>query len=214
MGGEATNSKQVGRPRRVRKDDAVKQDSVEAQYRELAVLCLKGVREAWDELYRKFTPLIRTTAIRCRVPSHCVEDVVNETFLGLLKSLTKGNYDPSRAELKTYIVGIATKTAVDYWHRFRMTQSQEGEVEERLPAETESRPDVLLEQMERQEIMRNAVKKLKELCRELLRLRYWEGLSFAEIGIILGSTERAVRTREGRCKDRLRDTLRAGGITP
>lgn len=53
-------------------------------------------------------------------------------------------------------------------------------------------------------ILRVAFKRLGDRCRELLRLRYMEELSFKEIVPLLGGGEKTLAVQAGRCLDELK----------
>jgi RNA polymerase sigma-70 factor (ECF subfamily) len=55
--------------------------------------------------------------------------------------------------------------------------------------------------------VREALAKLRQSDREILTLSHWDDLSPAEIGIVLGVSQGAVRVRLHRAKRRLRDVL-------
>lgn len=57
------------------------------------------------------------------------------------------------------------------------------------------------------EILRQAMAKLKEGCRTLLRLRYYRGFRFREIAEQLGYSTNSMGTRIGRCIDGLRGII-------
>lgn len=181
---------------------------------ELMKLCLEGRKEAWDEMYRRFTPLIRHIARSCEVPSHYVQDVLQETFVGLDASLKKGNYDPNRAKLSTFIGGIANRISRKYRGRFHgIYLENDGSAVDDIPAGEGSRHDRRLERLQILELVKDAVRSLKEVCREILWLRYREGLCYDEIAAILGGKTGALRQRALRCRNGLKEILEARGIT-
>ena len=64
----------------------------------------KGVESAWEDLIAKYEGRL-TAFVRSRLRDvHIVDDVVQETFLGFLRSLP--HYDPTR-ELESYLFTIA-----------------------------------------------------------------------------------------------------------
>lgn len=55
------------------------------------------------------------------------------------------------------------------------------------------------------DILRAAMQRLPEAHRTLLQLTYWDGLSAAEAGVVLGCSEQAIWKRISRAKAALRD---------
>ena len=61
--------------------------------------------------------------------------------------------------------------------------------------------------------MREAVARLPAADREVLAMRTFEGLSFDEVGYLLGIDPPAARKRHGRALIRLHAILAEGGLT-
>ena len=71
----------------------------------------------------------------------------------------------------------------------------------------QSKHDPHWEQLERAELLqllRGAFKSLGEKCRQLLRLRYYDELSFKEISRLLGAKENTLVVQSRRCIDELK----------
>jgi RNA polymerase sigma-70 factor (ECF subfamily) len=81
-----------------------------------------------------------------------------------------------------------------------------GRLADRLAAVTSS-PSAGLRRRERGERVRAALGRLPERDREVLSLRYLEGLSTAEAAAVLGVTEGATKVRLLRAMQRLRDLM-------
>ena len=61
--------------------------------------------------------------------------------------------------------------------------------------DSQTGPSTALSRAERCEVVRAAIEKLDPVDREILALRYFDGLSFAQIGAILGLKENTANTR-------------------
>jgi RNA polymerase sigma factor (sigma-70 family) len=61
-----------------------------------------------------------------------------------------------------------------------------------------------LERAELLQLLRGAFKSLGEKCRKLLRLRYYDELSFKEISTLLGAKENTLVVQARRCLDELK----------
>ncbi|MCA8952080.1 MAG: sigma-70 family RNA polymerase sigma factor [Planctomycetes bacterium] len=75
------------------------------------------------------------------------------------------------------------------------------------PARTITEPPVHAERSERQAWMRLALEMLSPDDREVIRLRVWEGRTFADIGTVLNLGDEAVRMRYRRALPRLAEKL-------
>ena len=140
---------------------------------------------------------------------HLAEDLTQEVFLNLHRALP--TYDPARA-LKPWVFTIATNKVRDHW-RSRRHRDAQGEVElvpDDGPERAASRaagPSQVLEERERADVIARAIGELPEALRTALVLRWFEGLSFEEIGRIVDRNEVAVRKRFSRALGELRRTL-------
>ena len=75
------------------------------------------------------------------------------------------------------------------------------------PMRSVTQPPTQVERNERAEWMRLALEMLPPGDREVIRLRVWEGKTFAEIGTVLNLGDEAVRKRFRRALPRLADKL-------
>lgn len=128
-----------------------------------------------------------------------VDDVVQET---LVKALEKG---PRKSEALMAWLRTVTRNLAYKSYRTQARRSAREEVaarEERLPATADmvARGEVL-------EQLTAAVMELPESAREVILLRYYEGLSHAEIGERLGLAAGAVRMRVHRAQRTLQEAL-------
>jgi RNA polymerase sigma-70 factor, ECF subfamily len=154
----------------------------------------RGSRAAFEELYARYCgPLYGFFRRRVESPQRA-EDLAQETFLAVIRGASR--YEP-RALVRTYLYGIALKLlAVERRQRNR----------DPLPAEfasdtaTSSRPDTAL-------WVRQAIAKLDDSDREILMLREYEQLSYAEIGKLLWLPVNTVRSRLFRARIALRQHL-------
>jgi len=126
------------------------------------------------------------------------EDATQETFL---RVYTKMNtYQPDR-KLSSWILAIASHHCIDRLRRRRAdTVSLDTEpIAEAVPA-TSGGPEETVLRREAQDEVQRAVDQLDPSYRVPLILRYWHGLSYAEIAEVLGLTVQAVKSRLHRAR--------------
>jgi RNA polymerase sigma-70 factor (ECF subfamily) len=134
------------------------------------------------------------------------EEAVQDAFVRAHRALTT-RYDEARTrelDLRAWLFRIARNAAAalpdgDSWHETALRVVPDG------PAEVESR--------ERAEFLGSALAQLDASDRELLQLRFIEGLAYAEITELAGGTEAAVRGKVFRALQRLRGLLPAEEVT-
>ena len=143
----------------------------------------------------------RSTLLRLAVllvdDSHSAEDVVQEAFLGLQRQRDKV-LEP--AAVFGYLRTSVVHRAHDVLRRRRTVRRQLRAVE---PDSDEPADAELLLTEEHREVL-SAVRRLPPKQREVVVLRYWSGLSEAEIASTLGISRGAVKSQASRALDKLK----------
>ncbi len=157
----------------------------------------KGSAESFNELFLRYKqPIYGFFRRRTADPQHA-EGLSQETFLVLLRAATR--YEP-RALFRTYLYAIAFKILRAHRRKaaFRATFfGQPKSVPD--PAKQDATESALW--------VRRAVEKLERIDREVLLLREFEQLSYAEIADLLQLPLNTVRSRLFRARAALRDLL-------
>ncbi|MBX3003617.1 MAG: RNA polymerase sigma factor [Anaerolineales bacterium] len=127
------------------------------------------------------------------------EELTAQTFLAALERLPHYTH---KGYFAAWLFAIARHKAAD---SFRRPPAEPLQAAAQLGAEQ----DVLADFSERElhAALRQHIAALPAQHAELLRLRYVAGLSFAEIGALLGRSEGAVKKSIYRCLDRLQRQL-------
>jgi len=139
--------------------------------------------------------------------THQAEDLAQETFLQVHRALD--SYDPAR-DPRPWLFTIATNKLRDHWRAqaarggSREVSLEADELGERAAAFV---PVELAGEEELASAARAAIRALPEGLRAPLTLRLDEGLSFEELGRILGCNEVAARKRYSRALAALRARL-------
>lgn len=157
----------------------------------------QGSPEAFTELFHRYRqPIYAFFHRRLADPNHA-EELVQETFLALLRSATR--YEP-RALFRTYLYAIAFKILRAHRRKAIFRAAFFGGPET-IPDPT--RQDAT----EAALFVRRAVAKLDATDREILLLREFEQLSYAEIADLLRLPMNTVRSRLFRARIALRQLL-------
>jgi len=132
------------------------------------------------------------------------EELAQETFLAVLRASSR--YEP-RALFRTYLYAIGFKILGAHRRKaaFRATF---------LGTTAEGPEPALQNAMDAEVSLRQAVGKLERLDREILLLREFEQLSYAEIAELLSLPVNTVRSRLFRARMALRDLLAAPAPKP
>jgi len=157
----------------------------------------QGSSEAFSELFRRYKPPIYGFFYR-RLPDPAhAEELTQETFLALLRAASR--YQP-RALFRTYLYAIALKILRSHRRKFIFRATFFGRANSALdPAKRDATESALW--------VRRAVEKLDALDREILLLREFDQLSYAEIADLLRLPLNTVRSRLFRARNALRTLL-------
>jgi RNA polymerase sigma-70 factor (ECF subfamily) len=128
------------------------------------------------------------------------EDLVAETFLVVWRRFDEL---PSRDGELFWLYGIAGRV----FSNLRRSRQRSLRLEVRLAAEREAGNQVPRYSMEDIEELMKALGSLSQSERELIQLAYWEKLSYREIGVVLGCSEKAAGIRLSRARQSLRERL-------
>jgi RNA polymerase sigma-70 factor, ECF subfamily len=157
----------------------------------------KGSSEAFTELFSRYKQrLYGFFRRRVAEPAHA-EELTQETFIALLRAASR--YEP-RALFRTYLYAIGFKILRAHRRKavFRAT----------FLGHPNSAPDPSKRDATESGLwVRGAVKKLEPMDREILLLREFEELSYAEIADLLQLPLNTVRSRLFRARTALRNLL-------
>ena len=137
--------------------------------------------------------------VYCVALSHCrdaaaAEDVAQEAFLKAYRSMD-GFRKQSR--VKTWLYSVARNTAVDYVRRRR--KEQPARIPDRAaPEPAEDRSGRVME----------VINGLREDYREIMLLRYVQGLTYTEIARTVGASAASVGEKLFRIRELVREKLR------
>ncbi len=159
-----------------------------------------GKRECLDELIAFYYPAILRYCLWHMPDRESAMDAVQETFLKLVRFLDK--YE-NRGAFRSFLYRIAANTCIDL-KRSRMATEPLTET----VAETISVPENGYQTVEDRQLLTGALAHLDSQERELILLRYGQGLKLREISDITGLPLRTVQTKLFRAVKRLREALR------
>jgi RNA polymerase sigma-70 factor (ECF subfamily) len=157
----------------------------------------KGSSFAFDELFSRYKQPVYGFFRRRVAESTQAEELTQETFVALLRAAAR--YEP-RALFRTYLYAIGFKILRAHRRKAAFRATFFGQ---RNSAPDPSKPDATESGL----WVRRAVEKLESMDREILLLREFEQLSYAEIADLLQLPLNTVRSRLFRARTALRDLL-------
>jgi RNA polymerase sigma-70 factor (ECF subfamily) len=169
-----------------------------------------GDLEAFKFLVLKYTSHIYNFTARLTDRENAL-DITQETFIKAWKSLHK--FDVNKASFKTWLFTIAKNTTTDFLRKKKIstfTDIEDKDADESFEnsiVDEDLLPDKIAEKMEDAEFLNETLAKLSKNENEILVLHYQEGLTFDEIGKILGEPLNTVKSKHRRALAKLRNML-------
>jgi RNA polymerase sigma factor (sigma-70 family) len=146
-----------------------------------------GEWEAFDVLYQRYLPRVYNR-LRALVPPEYVEDLTQEVFLAVIRSLDRFERDSA---FSTWLYAITSHKVSDYYRRRgkredmeHLFHNQEAHLVSRDPWPRAE--DITL--------VRQMLLRLPERYREVLLLRFAEGLPFKEVARVLDLSLEATKS--------------------
>ena len=178
--------------------------------RALVVSCLEGNDDAWARLIEKYKGLIFSIPLRYGASRDDAADIFQAVCVELFNELPRlRNIDSVRPWLMT----VAAHQSFHWKQKQRKKNAREvaGLEVDDLPAML---PPEIAAELEREQLVREAIARLPARCQEMMRLLFWEDppLTYVEVGRRLGLATGSIGFVRGRCLDRLQKALRELGL--
>ncbi|MEE8119263.1 MAG: RNA polymerase sigma factor [Gammaproteobacteria bacterium] len=158
----------------------------------------RGDRKAHEVIYRTFSGPVYTLARRMLRNSEAADEILQETFLEVLRKLKQYRFEaPLGAWIRRIAVNKSLMHMRSYWNRFR----------DHFDASLESQFGTLDDQAARELDIRSAMDLLSAPARVVLWLHTAEGYTHEEIGNMLGKSPSYSKSQLARALEKLRATL-------
>jgi RNA polymerase sigma-70 factor (ECF subfamily) len=159
-------------------------------------------KEEFANVYEEFFPKLYRYVFH-RVEDHATsEDLVSQVFFKALKNL--GKFDADKGNVSTWLYSIASNAIVDHYRKDEAHASIE-DFEEALSYQT--RHGETIDAGIRLDQVMDSLRKLPLKNQEIIALRIFEELPFAEIAKIVGIGESAAKMGFARGIEALKNSL-------
>jgi RNA polymerase sigma factor (sigma-70 family) len=192
-------------PRSLRGPDVTWSDS------RLIQACLNGNELAWAALIAKYKNLIYSIPVKYGASPEDAADIFQSVCLELFSALPRLR---KRAAFRSWLMTVTAHRSFHWKRRVRRLAEDEltALAEEQFAMELS--PDVI-EQVEREQILREAVARLPPRCQEMIRLLFYQQppMSYRDMAGRLGLATGSIGFIRGRCLKRLQRTLEDLGFS-
>ena len=156
----------------------------------LAERVVKGDESALEAIYREYGGAVKYMARKVLRDEGLAEDVVQDVFVSFWREPHR--FDPDRGSLRTFLLTVAHRRAVDIVRSEEARSRREGSSPP-LAETVDLEEEVLTRQGSEQ--VRQAVAGLSDDERKAISLAYFGGLTYVEVARALGEPEGTVKSR-------------------
>ena len=179
----------------------------------LVVDCLNGDEEAWSILLDKYKNLIFSIPVNLGFSQTDARDIFQSVTLDLLTELPQLRNPDG---LPKWLIQTTTRRCWRWKQsegHYRLAQSVESDVFERgaLPQAT---PEEMLEELQLDQVLRDAVAGLAPRCRRIVQMLFYEtpARPYSEVATMLGVATGSIGFLRRRCLRGLRRQLKRSGF--
>ena len=174
--------------------------------------CKRGEIDAFDALFRTYEKRVYNLAYRLSGNYDEAQDITVDAFVRVFQALKLFRGD---ANFSTWLFRIVTNVYLD--RRKRTRNKQHLSLEEYIELDENSvarqvedpgpTPDIVVEGIERTELLQKAIAALPDYQRTMVILYHTEGLAYDEIAEVLSLPIGTVKSRLNRARMTLREKL-------
>ena len=139
-----------------------------------------GAADAFGALYERYLSLVYKR-VQYVIPEHDVDDVTQEIFIAVMRSLDSFRYE---ARFSTWLRTVVNRHVADYYRSRNpeaLSLDADDSDNERFPTMGKLSGTGAMDGLEERILLRQALRDLPEHYREIILLRFADGLQFDEI---------------------------------
>lgn len=151
--------------------------------RELVSLYLNGNESAFEILLKRHQDRIYTQIFLMVRDSELADDIFQETFMKVIRTLKQGKYN-EEGKFLPWTLRIAHNLTIDHFRRNKkmpkVRSDENYDVFAAIPNDEKNIEDAWIEDIIHHDV-RQLIEELPEEQREVVMMRHYEGMSFKEI---------------------------------
>jgi len=172
-------------------------------------------RAAYAQLFAYYAPRLTSFAMRGNLSQNAAEEVMQETMIAVWRKAH--SFDPRKASVSTWVFTIVRNKRIDFLRkeaRPDLTEDDFAHVETTVDA-----ADSVLIALQRSETVRERLKNLPDVQKEVIQKAFFEDKSHSEVaedlGLPLGTIKSRIRLALGRLRGLITaDMIEAGEDDP
>lgn len=171
--------------------------------------CLEGNADAWDALIEKYKRLIYAIPFRYGATSSDADDVFQNVCIELYDELPRLR---NTGAIRSWLTTVTCRQSLRWKQRYqRRGETSFEPANDTGPADA---PLPEIEQIERGQIVHDALARIPERCQRMLRLLFFEDppRPYDEVATALGLARGSIGFIRGRCMEKLRAALEEVGF--
>ena len=165
---------------------------------------IDGFDKNFAQAYEAFFPIVYRIAYRITGDRGMAEDACHESFIKYYK---KGNSFPDKQQAKYWLIRVVKNIALNGEKRKARERRAYEKWREITPHAVPSSEEIYLKG-EAEQVVKKALSLLPYKLRVVLVLKEYEGLTYREIGSIMGISEGNVKVRVFRGREKLEKIIR------
>ncbi|SPE32923.1 RNA polymerase, sigma-24 subunit, ECF subfamily [Candidatus Sulfopaludibacter sp. SbA3] len=172
--------------------------------------CLRGNEQAWNVLVDRYKGLVFSIPIRYGALQQDAADIFQAVCLDLFNELPRLR---DAEALQGWLIRVTTHKCYR-WKRQQPSLSTEWDDQQVQQVSTEGLPADLMAELEKEQLIRQALAELPARCRQMIELLFFEQppLAYDEVARRLRLAKGSIGFIRGRCLKRLKDILESKGF--
>ncbi len=171
--------------------------------------CLLGSEEAWSDLIDKYRNLIFSIPVKYGFSRDDASEIFQAVCLTVLQELSR--LREPRA-LGAWLTRLTARQCARWKHERRVFV--EADIDDDAVASAERLPEGLLEEVEREQMLREVIAEASPECRHLIDLLFFSNppLRYDQTAEALGFAKGSIGATRMRCLEKLRSSLEKKGF--
>jgi RNA polymerase sigma factor (sigma-70 family) len=182
---------------------------IAAEDERLVQECLNGDERAWNMLIDKYKRLIYSVPVKYGFTPDDAGDIFQNVCIDLFTNLSKLRKIES---MRSWLITVATHKCF-HWKKQRKLDVELDAMEQEVAEEIAAAP-IVMQEIQEEQAVRDAIQRLTPRCAELVKLLFYEQppVAYTEVAQRLGLATGSIGFIRGRCLNRLQKILAESGF--